>query len=144
MPIDEARATFDAAFAGITKDIRPDEDIQTRRTFALQIQGHELTNRRTDDETMPNGQRMRIYIPKGVKEIMPVGLYIHSGGWYTGSVEIEDRMDATASNLDAKGVQRADFCDVRPHQDHCKEIEDSSFLSGLSVCTRAPLSSWTE
>ena len=51
MPIDEARATFDAAFAGITKDIQPDEDVQTRMSAAhpyLRTQVDRQEHRRRD------------------------------------------------------------------------------------------------
>ena len=35
-------------------------------------------------------RKMRIYTPVGSSEKLPVGLYIHSGGWYTGGIDEED------------------------------------------------------
>lgn len=45
------------------------------------------------DTTVPaSGRRVRIYKPTAALGggALPVGLYIHSGGWYAGSIEMED------------------------------------------------------
>ncbi|KAK5312382.1 hypothetical protein LTR70_008224 [Exophiala xenobiotica] len=45
----------------------------------------------TTDVTVPSsGQGVRIYNPTRTTGKLPVGLYIHSGGWYAGSIENED------------------------------------------------------
>lgn len=49
---------------------------------------------RTEDVFIQPDQRIRIYTPaKAAAEAsspLPVGLYIHCGGWYSGSIDIED------------------------------------------------------
>ena len=46
------------------------------------------------DVDIAENQRMRIYTPTAAaessEERLPIGLYPHSGGWYTGSIETED------------------------------------------------------
>lgn len=46
----------------------------------------------TRDVELNKNLRARVYIPPDtpVNGELPVGLYIHSGGWYTGSVDAED------------------------------------------------------
>jgi acetyl esterase/lipase len=45
---------------------------------------------KTEDVEISPSHRVRIYIPTAAGDSLPVGLYIHSGGWYTGSIETED------------------------------------------------------
>ena len=45
---------------------------------------------RSEDIHITPTQRVRIFAPSDETDLLPVGLYIHSGGWYTGSIEGED------------------------------------------------------
>lgn len=75
-PVDQSRARFDAIFQGIAPMLPPPSD-------AVQ----------TSDVTVPSSkQRVRIYKPAKATDVLPVGLYVHSGGWYAGSIEHEDFM----------------------------------------------------
>ena len=64
-PVDQSRARFDAIFQGIAPMLPPPSD-------AVQ----------TSDVTVPSSkQRVRIYKPAKATGVLPVGLYVHSGGW---------------------------------------------------------------
>lgn len=46
-----------------------------------------------EDVQLPDGgPRVRVYKPKQDAQDLPIGLYIHSGGWMAGSVEGEDHL----------------------------------------------------
>lgn len=73
-PVDQSRGRFDAVFEGIAPLLPPPSD-------AVE----------TTDVVVPSSkQRIRIFKPTKTTLAHPVGLYIHSGGWYTGSIEKED------------------------------------------------------
>jgi len=73
-PVDQSRARFAAMFEGMKPLLPPPTDAVS-----------------TADVTVPSsGQRVRIYNPTRTPGKLPVGLYIHSGGWYSGSIENED------------------------------------------------------
>lgn len=71
--VEDCRAQFAALFAGVAPFL-------PKPTGAVQAK----------DVQISASQRIRVYIPAGVSQSLPVGLYIHSGGWYTGSIEAED------------------------------------------------------
>jgi acetyl esterase/lipase len=72
-PIQQTREKFVGIFAGIAPFIPPPTDAV-----------------RAEDVQLTPTQRVRIFTPAGETDALPVGLYIHSGGWFTGSVEGED------------------------------------------------------
>lgn len=73
-PVDQARVRFNAVFKGIEPFIPPpDDSVQT-----------------TDVIVPSSNQRVRVYKPTNAAPSLPVGLYIHSGGWFAGSIENED------------------------------------------------------
>ncbi|KAK6381504.1 hypothetical protein LTS17_004562 [Exophiala oligosperma] len=75
--VEESRARFHAMFALIEKNLPPPSP-------AVKAQ----------DVVIAPGQRVRIFTPvEAAKEstnALPVGFYPHCGGWYAGSVEMED------------------------------------------------------
>jgi versiconal hemiacetal acetate esterase len=73
-PVKDVRAQFEGIFAGILPLLPPPTDAVNT------------------EDVQTKGQRVRIYIPTDVKDPLPVGLYIHSGGWFTGSIEAEDHL----------------------------------------------------
>lgn len=75
-PAEISRARFDAIF----KQLEP---LLPKPTEAVSA---------TDEIVPATGLRVRIYKPTASigKGALPVGLYIHSGGWYSGSIENED------------------------------------------------------
>jgi len=74
---EESRARFQTLFSGIEKLLPPPSDAVT-----------------SQDISIAENQRMRIYTPVAAAESkcqpLPVGLYPHCGGWYAGSLELED------------------------------------------------------
>ena len=72
-PVQQSRGRFAAIFAGLAPFIPPPNDAV-----------------RTEDLQISLSQRIRVYTPTGVRDPLPMGLYIHSGGWYSGSIEGED------------------------------------------------------
>lgn len=75
-PAETARARFAAIFESLKPILPPPTDAVI-----------------ATDTTVPStGRRVRIYKPASPPSSgpLPVGLYIHSGGWYCGSIEIED------------------------------------------------------
>jgi len=73
-PVDQSRSRFDVIFKGIAPFLPPPTDAVN-----------------TIDVTVPSSkQRVRIYKPTKTTGTLPVGLYIHCGGWYSGSIENED------------------------------------------------------
>ena len=73
-PVNEVRAKFEGIFSGIMPFLpQPTDAIQT-------------------EDVQVNGKRVRIYMPTGTADLLPVGLYIHSGGWFTGNIEGEDHI----------------------------------------------------
>lgn len=76
-PVERARARFDEIFQAIA----PILPAPTDAVIAI-------------DTTVPStGRRVRIYKPATASSSatpLPVGLYVHSGGWYCGSIENED------------------------------------------------------
>lgn len=76
--IEKTREKFVGIFAGLAPFIPPPTDAV-----------------RTEDVQLTSTQRVRIYTPSGHGGALPVGLYIHSGGWFTGSVEGEDYLCRT-------------------------------------------------
>lgn len=76
-PIEQARARFDIIFQMLAPILPPPTDAVI-----------------ATDTTVPStGQKIRIYKPASSSSSstpLPVGLYIHSGGWYSGSLEHED------------------------------------------------------
>lgn len=84
-PVQQSRDRFAGIFASVLPFIPPPTDAV-----------------RTEDVQVSSTQRIRIYTPTGQSDSLPVGLYIHSGGWYTGSIESEDflcRNIAEKSNI---------------------------------------------
>lgn len=73
-PVEQARARFDALYNNIRPLLPPPTDAVTT----------------TDLEVPISKQKIRIYKPANAAGPLPVGLYIHSGGWYAGSVDHED------------------------------------------------------
>lgn len=75
-PVEQARARFDMIFAMLKPILPPPTDAVIA----------------TDTTVPSSGQKIRIYKPASSASSgsLPVGLYIHSGGWYSGSVEHED------------------------------------------------------
>jgi acetyl esterase/lipase len=71
--VEECRAQFTALSAGLAASLPEPTD-------AVKF----------EDVQLSASQRVRVYIPTGATDPLPVGLYIHSGGWYTGSIEAED------------------------------------------------------
>jgi acetyl esterase/lipase len=78
-PVDQARDRFRGIFGAVAPFIPPPTDAV-----------------RTEDVQISPTQRIRIYTPANAEGRepgkIPVGLYIHSGGWYGGSVELEDHL----------------------------------------------------
>jgi versiconal hemiacetal acetate esterase len=74
-PVNDIRAQFGAIFAGVEPLLPPPTDAV-----------------KTEDVQIEKDQRVRIYIPAGMKDPLPVGLYIHCGGWFSGSIEGEDHL----------------------------------------------------
>lgn len=75
-PAEIARARFAAIFESLKPILPPPTDAVI-----------------ATDTTVPStGRRVRIYKPasSSSSEPLPVGLYVHAGGWYCGSIEIED------------------------------------------------------
>lgn len=74
-PVEQARARFDSIFEALKPMLPAPTDAVI-----------------TTDTTCPStGRRVRIYKPAGpAGAVLPVGLYVHSGGWYCGSIENED------------------------------------------------------
>lgn len=76
-PVEASRQRFDSIFAGMAPMLPP----PTAAVIAT-------------DTTVPStGLRIRIYKPASSSTssaALPVGLYIHSGGWYSGNIENED------------------------------------------------------
>lgn len=72
-PVEQSRQRFAGIFANIAPFLPPPTDAV-----------------RTEDVQITSIQRVRIYTPAGATDAHPVGLYIHSGGWYSGSIEGED------------------------------------------------------
>ncbi len=73
-PVDQSRARFDAVFQALA----PFLPVPTDAVDSI-------------DATVPTSQqRVRIYKPTQAAGKLPVGLYIHSGGWYGGSIDAED------------------------------------------------------
>ena len=73
-PVDQSRSRFDAVFEGIAPLLPPPSN-------AVEI---------IDVVVPASKQRVRIFKPTKTTSALPVGMYIHSGGWYTGSIEKED------------------------------------------------------
>lgn len=76
--IEKTREKFVGIFAGLAPFIPPPTDAV-----------------RSEDVQLTPTQRVRIYTPSGGIKPLPVGLYIHSGGWFTGSIEGEDHLCRT-------------------------------------------------
>lgn len=75
-PVDQSRARFEAFGANLIPMMPPPSE-------KVSVQ----------DITITGNIRVRVYKPNGdEKSPLPVGLYIHSGGWYTGSIEAEDHL----------------------------------------------------
>ncbi|ERF76626.1 hypothetical protein EPUS_04446 [Endocarpon pusillum Z07020] len=74
-PVDEVRNQFQNIFASIRPFLPP-------RTDAI----------KTEDSTLPSGMSIRIYQPTEGHGQLPVGLYIHAGGWFAGDMENEDHL----------------------------------------------------
>lgn len=72
-PVAECRAEFDNIFATLKPMHPPPTDAV-----------------KTEDIEYKAGLILRIYTPAGVEGSLPIGLYIHSGGWFAGSIEHED------------------------------------------------------
>ena len=72
-PVADCRAEFDTIFATLKPMLPPPTDAV-----------------KTEDIEYKAGQVLRIYKPTGVAGTLPIGLYIHSGGWFSGSIEHED------------------------------------------------------
>ncbi|KAL8243849.1 hypothetical protein R6Q59_010107 [Mikania micrantha] len=75
-PVEQARQRFDGFF----EMLKPMLPQPTDAVIA------------TDVTCPKNGRRVRIYKPTSSAESgpLPIGMYIHSGGWYGGSIENED------------------------------------------------------
>lgn len=74
-PVDDVRARFDGIFAGVKPFLPPP-------TAAVE----------TEDTQIEKDVKIRIYIPTGARDPLPIGLYIHSGGWFSGSIKHEDHL----------------------------------------------------
>ena len=74
-PVNDVRDQFMGIFAGIIPFLPIPNDAV-----------------KTEDIQMREDQRVRIYTPTGFKDPLPVGLYIHCGGWFSGSIEGEDHL----------------------------------------------------
>jgi len=72
-PVNDIRTQFEAILAGVVPFLPPP-------TGAVM----------QEDVHIEGNQRLRIYVPRDLKEPVPVGLYIHCGGWFSGSIEGED------------------------------------------------------
>ncbi|KAJ9616547.1 hypothetical protein H2200_000266 [Cladophialophora chaetospira] len=76
-PVEDSRARFQALFSNIEKLLPPPSDAV-----------------KSQDVYIAENQRMRIFAPvlavEGKDQALPVGLYPHCGGWYAGSIEMED------------------------------------------------------
>ena len=73
-PVNQARARFEALFNNIAPLLPPPDDSVN-----------------TTDVIVPSSkQQVRVFKPTKTTSTVPVGLYIHSGGWYSGSNEHED------------------------------------------------------
>lgn len=73
-PVERSRARFDAVFEGVLPLLPPPSP-------AVE----------TIDIIVPSSQqRVRIYKPAKATSALPIGMYIHSGGWYAGEIEKED------------------------------------------------------
>ncbi|KAF2403807.1 hypothetical protein EJ06DRAFT_527408 [Trichodelitschia bisporula] len=75
--VDDIRAQFTGLFAGLAGMLPPPSD----RVSAV-------------DETVPGGPAVRVYTPVEAAKAgeLPIGLYIHSGGFVVGSKEAEDHI----------------------------------------------------
>lgn len=72
-PVSNCRAEFDTIFATLKPMLPPPSDAV-----------------KSEDVEYKPGISLRIYTPNGAARPLPVGLYIHSGGWFAGSIEHED------------------------------------------------------
>src|SRR5277367_3911608 len=75
-PVNDVRDQFGRIFAGIIPFLPPPNDDAVK----------------TQDIQVRKDLRVRTYVPTGLKDPLPVGLYIHCGGWFTGSIEGEDHL----------------------------------------------------
>src|SRR5271155_1274745 len=75
-PVNDVRDQFGGIFAGIIPFLPPPND-DAVKTLDIQVR---------------KDLRVRTYVPTGLKDPLPVGLYIHCGGWFTGSIEGEDHL----------------------------------------------------
>ena len=75
-PVNDVRDQFGGIFAGIMPFLPPPNDDAVK----------------TQDIQVRKDLRVRTYVPTGLKDPLPVGLYRHCGGWFTGSIEGEDHL----------------------------------------------------
>ena len=54
---------------------------------------------KTEDKTIEDGLRIRIYTPEGYAGGKPVGVYFHGGGWAMGDLDDSDALCRTISKL---------------------------------------------
>ena len=74
--VNDVRDQFGGIFAGIIPFLPPPNNDAVK----------------TEDVQVRKDLRVRTYVPTGLKDLLPVGLYIHCGGWFTGSIEGEDHL----------------------------------------------------
>jgi acetyl esterase/lipase len=72
--VNDVRDQFGGIFAGIIPFLPPPNDDAVK----------------TEDVQVRKDLRVRTYVPTGLKDLLPVGLYIHCGGWFTGGIEEEE------------------------------------------------------
>ncbi|HWD03252.1 MAG TPA: alpha/beta hydrolase [Amycolatopsis sp.] len=79
LPIEEARANFEATFAAL-----PVEDVALTKELSVPALGHDIP--------------VRLYRPEGADAAAPVVVYLHGGGWQMGSLDSHDGICRVLAN----------------------------------------------
>lgn len=90
LPIEEARANFEATFAALAV-----EEIASTRDLVASADNHEVP--------------VRIYRPEGAGEWSPLIAYFHGGGWQMGSLDSHDGICRVLANRTGFVVLSVDY-----------------------------------
>jgi versiconal hemiacetal acetate esterase len=77
----------------------------------------------SEDRTITDGLKARIYTPKGYKGGSPVGVYFHGGGWAMGDLEADDAIVRSISKGGNVVVVSIDY-GLAPQNKHPGLIND--------------------
>ena len=106
--VEQSRQQFEGIFAGLKPMLPPPTD-------AI----------KTEEVEFQPGKKLRIYSPSAPEEKLPVGLYIHSGGWYTGSIDAEDFLCRTIAEKCGMILFSPDY-QLAPENPHPAGLNDVS------------------